>query len=87
MMQTSSDGIEQGSLFDSKVQAHFCPFSPLSVHFYLAAPETECFPSYCRLTGSFGNKYRGKDKVSLDKPFMWETSDKSSGFIPKVPAK
>lgn len=79
-MQTCSDGIEQGSLFDSKVQAPFLP----SVHLHLAAPQIECFPTYCRLTESFGNKYRGKDKVSLDKSFMWETSDKSSGFIPKI---
>lgn len=84
MTQTCSDGTEQGSLFHSKVQAHFCPFSPLSAHLHLAAPQVECFPSYYRLTGSFGSKYRSKDKVSLDKSFMWETSDKSSGFIPKI---
>lgn len=66
-----------------KLKPTSAPFLP-SAHLHLAAPQVECFLSYCRLTGSFGNKYRGKDKVSLDKSFMWETSDKSSGFIPKI---
>lgn len=32
----------------------------------LVPSHTECFPNYYRLTESFTNKYRGKDKVSLD---------------------
>lgn len=66
-----------------KSQPNSAPVLP-SAHLHLAAPQVEWFPNYYRLTESFRNKYRGKDKVSLDKSFMWETFGKSFGFIPQI---
>jgi len=60
------------------------PLPSLPADLHLVAPLVERFPNYCGLTESFRNKYRGKDKVSLDNKFMGETFDKSSGFIPKI---